>query len=195
MTASETQGEGGQAGGRRLWLFLPLVGFAALAALFLVRLQAGDPSQIPSVLINKPTPHFALPPLAPENGGGLSDADLAKGVHVVNVWASWCGPCRLEHPLLMQLAQDKRIEVDGINYKDVPENARGFLGVLGDPFARIGADREGSTAIDWGVYGVPETFIVRDGVITHKFIGPLSEERLAGDLKPAIDKALGETVQ
>ncbi|HWT30214.1 MAG TPA: DsbE family thiol:disulfide interchange protein [Propylenella sp.] len=177
--------------GRRLWVFLPLAGFLALAALFYVRLGAGDPSVIPSALLDKPVPDFSLPPIVDRQGKGLSDESLAEGVHVVNIWASWCGPCRLEHPILMRLAGDKRFTLVGINYKDVPENATRFLGALGNPFAAIGADRQGTTGIDWGVYGVPETFIVKDGVIVHKFIGPLSEQGLASDFLPALEKALG----
>ena len=175
-----------------MWLLIPLVGFLALAGLFYFRLGAGDPSRIPSALINKPVPEFTLPPIEQGKGAGLSTADLATGVHVVNVWASWCVPCRAEHPLLMQLASDKRFTVVGINYKDVPENAQRFLGALGDPFAAIGADRDGKVGIDWGVYGVPETFVVKDGIILHKFIGPLSEDGLATDLMPAIEKALNK---
>ena len=135
-------------------------------------------------------PDFSLPPIEAGADTGLSSADLSKGVHLVNVWASWCGPCRLEHPILMQFAADRRFDLVGINYKDVPENAQRFLGTLGDPFAKIGADRDGKTGIDWGVYGVPETFVVKDGIIVHKFIGPLSEEGLKSDLMPAIEKAL-----
>jgi cytochrome c biogenesis protein CcmG/thiol:disulfide interchange protein DsbE len=175
---------------RRAWLLLPLVAFLALVALFYFRLGAGDPSRIPSALLNKPVPDFSLPPIDAGQGAGLADEDLAKGVHVVNVWASWCGPCRLEHPILMQLSADTRFEVIGINYKDVPENAQRFLGALGNPFGKVGADRDGKTGIDWGVYGVPETFIVKDGIIVHKFIGPLSEAGLASDFMPAIEAAL-----
>jgi len=175
---------------RRLWRFLPLLAFLALAALFFVRLGAGDPSRLPSALINKPVPDFELAALSP-GGEGLRDEALASGVHVVNIWASWCGPCRLEHPILMQLAADPRFTMVGINQKDVPENARRFLGALGDPFDRVGADRTGSVSIDWGVYGVPETFIVKDGVIVHKHVGPLSEETLARDFMPALERALG----
>lgn len=175
---------------RRLWLFLPLLVFLALAALFFLRLGAGDPSRLPSALINKPVPDFDLAALAP-GGEGLTDEALASGVHVVNIWASWCGPCRLEHPILMQLAADSRFTMVGINQKDVPENARRFLGALGDPFDRIGADRTGSVSIDWGVYGVPESFIVKDGIIVHKHVGPLSEETLARDFMPALERALG----
>ena len=176
----------------RLWLFLPLLGFLALAALFFFRLGAGDPSRIPSALLNKAVPDFSLPAIVEGQGEGLSDEALLRGVHVVNVWASWCGPCRLEHPILMRLAQDERFQVVGVNYKDVPENAVRFLGALGNPFARIGADRQGATAIDWGVYGVPETFIVKDGVIIHKFVGPLSEPGLTADFEPALERALAD---
>lgn len=177
---------------RQLLLLVPLLIFLTLAALFYYRLGSGDPSRIPSALLNKPVPSFDLPPIEEGKGSGLASGDLAEGVHVVNVWASWCGPCRLEHPILMRLAEDKRFELDGINYKDLPENAARFMGALGDPFARIGADRTGAVGIDWGVYGVPETFIVRDGVIVHKFIGPLSEEGLKSDFVPALEKALGQ---
>jgi len=178
---------------RRIWLLLPLAAFLVLVALFYFRLGAGDPSRVPSALLNKPVPEFALPSMLGGQSVGLDSGDLSIGVHVVNVWASWCGPCRLEHPILMKLADDRRFEVVGINYKDVPENAERFLGALGNPFAKIGADRDGKTGINWGVYGVPETFVVKDGVIVHKFIGPLSEEGLAKDLMPAIEKALGAT--
>jgi cytochrome c biogenesis protein CcmG/thiol:disulfide interchange protein DsbE len=176
---------------RRLWLLLPLALFLALAGLFAVRLGAGgDPSRVPSALIGKPIPAFALPPIEASDGAGLSAADLAHGLYLVNVWASWCAPCRLEHPLLLQLATDKRFTLVGINYKDEPGNAQRYLGTFGDPFARVGADRSGKVGIDWGVYGVPETFVVKDGIIRHKFIGPLTEDGVANDLLPAITQAL-----
>jgi len=175
---------------RRIWLLVPLAVFLALAALFYFRLGAGDPSRIPSAILGKAVPDFALPPIREGAGPGLSDEDLAEGVHVVNIWASWCGPCRLEHPILTRLSEDGRFALAGINYKDAPDNATRFLGALGNPYDRIGADREGTAAIDWGVYGVPETFIVKDGVIVHKFIGPLSEEGLEADFLPALEKAL-----
>ncbi len=188
----ESESRDAAAMSRRLTLLLPLAVFLALAALFYFRLGAGDPSTIPSALLDKPVPDFSLPPIVEGQGHGLSDEALAKGVHVVNVWASWCGPCRLEHPILMRLAADRRYDLVGINQKDVPENATRFLGALGNPFAAVGADRHGATSIDWGVYGVPETFIVKDGIIVHKFIGPLSEETLAADFLPALEKALGK---
>ena len=137
-------------GQRRIWLLLPLVAFLALVGLFYFRLGAGDPSRVPSALLNKPVPDFSLPALEEGQGSGLSAEDLATGVHVVNIWASWCGPCRLEHPILMRLAEDKRFQLVGINYKDVPENAARFMGALGNPFEKIGADRGGKIGIDWG---------------------------------------------
>jgi cytochrome c biogenesis protein CcmG, thiol:disulfide interchange protein DsbE len=163
----------------RLLYLLPALVFAALALLFLIRLFGGDPSRIPSALIGRPVPAFTLEPLpslvqAGQPVPGLSDADLKGRVTVVNVWASWCGPCRQEHPMLIALAKNPSVRVVGINYKDNPENARRFLGALGNPFAAVGVDPSGRTAIDWGVYGVPETFIVGpDGTIRHKHIGPL----------------------
>jgi len=172
--------------GVRLLHLAPVLVFAALAALFLVRLYAGDPSRVPSALIGRPVPAFSLAPLpglatAGQPVPGLSDADLESGrVTVVNIWASWCAPCRQEHPVLMDLAKDPSIRVVGINYKDNPENARRFLGQLGNPFSAVGVDPSGRTAIDWGVYGVPETFVVGpDGAIRHKHIGPLLPGHLA----------------
>lgn len=170
----------------RLLYLLPVLAFGALALLFLLRLSSGDPSQVPSALIGRSVPSFALDPLPGlvaqgQPVPGLSDADLKEGrVTIVNVWASWCGPCRQEHPLLMELARDPSVRVVGIAYKDNSENARRFLGALGNPFAAVGIDPNGRAAIDWGVYGVPETFLVGpDGTIRHKQIGPLSPEILA----------------
>ena len=179
----------------RWLLFLPFVAFAGLAALFLIRLYAGDASLLPSALIGRPAPHFDLPPLAGMSTPGLSDADLRQGrVSVVNVFASWCVPCHAEHPVLMELARDPqvkdRVALVGIAYKDEPENARRFLGQGGNPFARIGVDASGRTGIDFGVYGVPETYVVRgDGTIAYRFVGPLSEQSLRQVLLPQITAA------
>ncbi len=170
----------------RLLYVLPVIVFMGLALLFFVRLFAGDPSRLPSALIGRPAPAFALPALPGlmEAGvpvPGLSGEDLKGRVTIVNVWASWCGPCRQEHPALMDLAKDPSIRVVGINYKDQAENARRFLGGLGNPFKAVGVDANGRTAIDWGVYGVPETFIVGpDGTIRHRHLGPLLPEQLPG---------------
>ncbi len=170
--------------GTRVLFLLPVLIFLGLALLFGVRLFAGDPSKVPSALIGRPVPTFALPPLPglAEAGApipGLSAEDLKGRVTVVNVWASWCGPCREEHPALMELAKDPGFRVVGINYKDQPENARRFLGALGNPFKAVGVDASGRAAIDWGVYGVPETFVIGpDGTIRHKHIGPILPEQL-----------------
>jgi cytochrome c biogenesis protein CcmG, thiol:disulfide interchange protein DsbE len=178
-------------------ILLPLILFSAIAALFLVRLFAGDDSRLPSALIGQAVPHFDLPPIAGLSGHpGLSDADLRQGhVTLVNIFASWCIPCHQEHPILLQLAHDPTLEragvrIVGIAYKDNPENIRRFLGEAGDPYARIGADTSGRTGIDFGVYGVPETYIVRgDGKIAYKFVGPMSEDAISSTILPQIEKA------
>jgi cytochrome c biogenesis protein CcmG/thiol:disulfide interchange protein DsbE len=169
---------------------IPVVVFALLAVLFGIGL-GGDPKNIPSVLVGKPVPAFELAPVEGLNVSGFSTADLKKGdVAVVNVWASWCVPCRDEHPLLVALSKRTDIKLYGINNKDEPENARRFLTTLGQPFAAIGADRDGRASIDWGVYGVPETFIVDGtGLIRYKWIGPLTPEGLAGAFSAEIEKA------
>jgi cytochrome c biogenesis protein CcmG/thiol:disulfide interchange protein DsbE len=180
--------------------FLPLALFAALAGLFLFRLFAGDASRIPSALIGKPAPNFELPALdGLKETPGLSTADLKKGhVSLINIFASWCAPCRHEHPVLMSLKRDERLkamglEVYGLSYKDEPANALGFLQAEGNPFERVGVDPAGRTAIDFGVYGVPETFIVKgDGTIAYKFIGPLTPSAVASTLIPEIEKAMGK---
>ena len=167
----------------RLIFVLPALVFIGLTVLFAVQLTSGrNPAELPSVLINKPVPVFSLAPLEGLTAGGkpvpgFSNEDLKGRVTVVNVWASWCAPCRQEHPLLVDLAKDPSIRVVGINQKDKPENARRFLGALGNPYAAVGVDPNGRASIDWGVYGVPETFIVGpDGTIRHKHIGPLTPE-------------------
>jgi cytochrome c biogenesis protein CcmG/thiol:disulfide interchange protein DsbE len=184
---------------RRLLVLLPLVAFLALAALFFYRLGSGDPSRIPSALIGREAPPTDLPAVAglERNGQpvpGIVPADFKGAVTILNVWASWCVPCRDEAALLMKLAGDKRIRLVGINYKDQADNARRFLGRYGNPFAASGVDASGRAAIEWGVYGVPETFIVgRDGRIAYKLVGPLTPENLERVVKPEIEKALAGT--
>ena len=176
----------------RLSTIVPVAVFAALAAVFAVYLhQIGsgskDASDVPSALIGKPAPQFDLPPIE-GMAGGLETADLRGGVALVNVFASWCAPCYQEHPLLMRLAR-AGVAIYGINVKDEPEAARGFLDRLGDPYRRIGADRNGRVSIDWGVYGYPETFILdRAGRIRYKHVGPI----LAHDLETRILPLLEE---
>jgi cytochrome c biogenesis protein CcmG, thiol:disulfide interchange protein DsbE len=180
----------------RRWLaFLPLAAFAVLAALLFVRLYAGDPARLPSALIGHSAPPLTLPGL--DGGPGLAGADLRQGhVSVVNVFASWCEPCHLEHENLMALATDpalraKGVAIYGVAQKDSPENVRRFLGTKGDPYAKIGLDADGRAGIDWGVYGVPETYIVKgDGVIAYKVVGPITAEALESEVKPQILRAM-----
>jgi cytochrome c biogenesis protein CcmG/thiol:disulfide interchange protein DsbE len=181
---------------RRLGVLIPLVLFLALVGLFYFRLYAGDPSKLPSALIGREAPDFSLPPLTGLSGlggaiPGLSRADLGNGhVTVVNVFASWCAPCRDEHPLLEKLAAMNRVRLVGIAYKDEPKNTLGFLNEMGNPFTAVGVDEKGRAAIDWGVYGVPETFVIgKDGRIAYKHIGPLTEASFTDVLLPEIGKA------
>lgn len=182
---------------RRLIAFLPLAIFAILSIAFLSRIFGGDPARLPSALIGKKVPEFSLPALpgATQAGApvpGFSSADLAKPekLALVNVFASWCAPCREEHPLLMALAKDPRLAIYGINQKDRPENARRFLESLGNPYRAIGVDADGRASIEWGVYGVPETFLVdRRGMIVFKWVGPLTPESIRKALEPAIAAA------
>jgi cytochrome c biogenesis protein CcmG, thiol:disulfide interchange protein DsbE len=180
---------------RVLWL-APLGIFLGLVVLFLIQLNAGDPSFIPSALIGHQAPQTPLPPIAGlERDGapvpGIAPVDFKGAVTVVNVWASWCVPCHDEAPLLSQLGNDTRFRLVGINYKDDPDNARRFLGRYGDPFVAAGADQSGRVAIDWGVYGVPETFVIgRDSRIAYKLVGPITPENYDSALKPQIEKAL-----
>jgi cytochrome c biogenesis protein CcmG/thiol:disulfide interchange protein DsbE len=174
---------------------LPLIVFAALAALLFVRLFAGDASRIPSALIGQSAPALDLPGL--DGAPGLADADLRQGhVTLVNIFASWCVPCHEEHEFLMALAADaalkaKGVVLVGVAQKDSPENIRRFLGAGGDPYAKVGLDGDGRAGIDWGVYGVPETFVVKgDGAIAFKLVGPIDAATLESVLKPEIAKAM-----
>ena len=155
---------------------IPVFLFAAVVVALGVGLTL-KPRDIPSALIDQPIPEFELPPLAGKNNG-LSSEHLRTGdVQVVNVFASWCLPCREEHPFLMDLAKSGKVQLNGINYKDRPEKVAKWLADVGDPFARIGADEDGRVSIDWGVYGVPETFIVDGaGRIRMKYLGPLNND-------------------
>lgn len=185
--------------GRRFALAaLPLVAFLALGALLLARLSAGDSSRIPSALLGHPAPKLQLVGL--DGGAGLTDADLRTGhVKLVNIFASWCQPCHVEHEYLMALAADadlkaKGVAIYGIAQKDSAENIRGFLNGAGDPYVKVGLDPDNRAGIDWGVYGVPETFVVRaDGIIAYKFVGPLDAQSIENTLKPEILKAAGQS--
>jgi cytochrome c biogenesis protein CcmG/thiol:disulfide interchange protein DsbE len=181
---------------RRIGLaLLPLVVFLGLATLLFVRLFSGDASRIPSALIGQAAPSLNLPGL--EGGAGLADADLRAGhVTLVNIFASWCQPCHVEHEYLLGLAGDadlkaKGVALVGVAQKDSAENIRRFLGAAGNPYAKIGMDKDGRAGIDWGVYGVPETFIVRgDGVIAYKVVGEITPDNLDSVVKPEILKAM-----
>jgi len=183
---------------RTILVMLPLVIFVGLAALFYIRLWAGDVSRIPSALIGQQAPKTDLPPLAglERNGKpipGLNSADFIGNVTLVNVWASWCIPCADEVQYLDRLAKDKRFRLVGINYKDAPDNARRFLNRYGNPFVASGTDQSGRGSIDWGVYGVPENFVIgKDGRIAYKLVGPVTAENIDAVLRPEIEKALAQ---
>jgi cytochrome c biogenesis protein CcmG/thiol:disulfide interchange protein DsbE len=177
---------------RRLFYILPAAVFVLTAGIFAWMLYQGqfmgrDPSALPSALIDKPAPEFTLPPLR-DGGPGLSTADLVGQITVVNVFASWCVPCKAEHPLLMRLREEGAAALFGLNYKDEREDAITWLDSLGDPYDRIGADRDGRVAIDWGVYGVPETFILGgEGRIRYKHVGPISPADYEAVILPIIE--------
>ncbi len=170
---------------------LPPIAFAAIAGLFLSGLFRDDPDALPSTLVGQPAPSVAVEPL-----GGLTpftDALLKEpGPKLVNFWASWCAPCRVEHPQLMAL-QAEGLKIYGVNYKDDPVKGRRFLDELGDPFEGVGADREGRMALDWGVYGIPETFVIDgNGIILLRFAGPVTDVILQHRIRPALAEALAE---
>ena len=179
---------------RRPWLILaPLLMFCAMAVLFAFALTKGDPSKLPLALIGRQAPPLELTAIEGVQDGAhpvplLTSQTLQQGqVTVVNFWASWCLPCIEEHPLLIELAEKTKVPVVGVNYKDAAANARRFLGRYGNPFAAIGADTSGRTAIEWGVYGMPETFIVdAEGRVAYKHVGPISRDTLDRTILPTI---------
>lgn len=175
----------------RLLGLVPLSIFALLAGAFYWGLWNKE-DRLPSTLIGKPAPEFALPPID-GRGEGLATADLLGEVSIVNVWASWCIPCRVEMPLLVELAKTGTVPIHGINYRDAPTGARAFLQDLGDPYDRIGADRNARVAIEWGVYGLPETFVIdAQGRIAYKHVGPFDRKLLEQDILPVVRRLQSE---
>ena len=171
---------------RRLIFPVPLLLFAALSGYFAIALFSGrDPRELPSALLDKPAPAFDLPSLT--EGERLSSAALRGQVVVLNIFASWCGPCRVEHPLLLRLARDEKVLLVGIAYKDRPEDSRRFLAELGNPYRMTGIDRDGRVGIDFGLYGVPETYVIdRQGHIRKRFVGALTPALLDRELLPLL---------
>ncbi|MBL1405182.1 MAG: DsbE family thiol:disulfide interchange protein [Hyphomicrobiales bacterium] len=184
-------------GVKKFLALIPLFVFLALAGIFYKQLVGGGSTrELPSALIGKPAPIINLPILAGLKINGAQvpalSGDVFKGkVTVLNVFASWCGPCRIEHPQLMELSKDSRIQMAALNYKDAPENALRFLGQLGNPYTIVGVDEKGRAAIEWGVYGVPETYVIgKDGIIRFKHVGPISDVILNEKMKPLIEQLL-----
>lgn len=175
----------------RLSALIPAGLFILVAGFFLIAIYRGDPSQVPSALIGRHVPDFTLAPVEGLDLPGLASGDFGQGKPaIVNVFASWCVPCRQEHPVLVELKRIAGVPLYAINYKDSPEAARRFLGELGNPYERIGADRAGRTSIDWGVYGVPETYIVDgEGRIAYKHVGPLTPQIVSEKILPALKAA------
>ena len=172
---------------KSLKFIVPLVVFALLVGFFAVGLTR-DPREVPSPLIGKPVPQFGLPPVKGRTLG-LATRDLKGEVSLVNVFASWCTACRDEHSLLMRMSRDELVAIHGLNYKDRPQDAERWLNELGDPYVRTGADVSGRVGIDWGVYGVPETFVVdREGRIAYKHIGVLTPKALEEKILPLVEK-------
>ena len=175
-------------------MILPILLFGLLGVVFYWGLWNND-DRLPSTLIGRPIPEFALPPIEGRQDG-LASANLQDQVSLVNVWASWCVPCRTENPLLVDLAEAGTVPIYGINYKDDAEEALGFLEELGDPFTRIGADLSGRVAIDWGVYGIPETFVIdAAGRVAYKHVGPFNRQILEEDILPVVRKLQREAGQ
>ena len=197
MTESAPQSAGGGAPNdseRRpasaFWRFAPLLLFVAIGAVFAYRLYAPASDTLESALLTRPAPDFELPALR-EGEPPLTGADLRRGeVSVVNLWASWCAPCRVEHPELMRLSQRDDVTVFGVAYRDKPDASRAMLTQLGDPFAKIGVDENGQAALKWGIEGVPETFVISgDGRVVYKHTGPIVNDDYVAKILPAIKAA------
>lgn len=172
----------------RLMFLMPIAAFAGIAVAFAIGLTL-NPRELPSALLGKTVPEFELPPVRGRNLG-LSSNDLKSSMSLVNVFASWCVECRAEHPLLMKISKEGTVPIHGLNYKDQPDDAAEWLDTLGDPYTRTGADLSGRISIDWGVYGVPETFVVnQEGVIVHKHIGALSQQEFDDEILPLLNAA------
>jgi cytochrome c biogenesis protein CcmG, thiol:disulfide interchange protein DsbE len=174
---------------KRLFYLVPVVIFVGLAWLLYIGLFQGPPSLLPSPLVGKPAPDISLPALDAE-AQNFNRAELGQGRPIiVNFWASWCVPCRLEHSTLQALAARKGVTLYGVDYKDKPEDGRAFLSELGNPFGKINEDRDGRVSIDWGVTGVPETFVIDSkGIIRVHYAGPLNEQELERLILPALEK-------
>lgn len=202
-TGHEPNGTDGRSSKRRLFLFVPFLLLLGLAVLSFFRISAlehdGAADELPNVLAGKPAPHISLPLLFAPAGeedkllfdsAAFTNAGQNGKVRLVNFWGSWCPPCRQEHPFLMSLANNPDFELIGINYKDSRENAGRFLSNFGNPFAQIGYDAKGRAAIDWGVYGPPETFILsKSGIILYRFVGPMNEASFREKILPVILRA------
>jgi cytochrome c biogenesis protein CcmG/thiol:disulfide interchange protein DsbE len=172
---------------RRLFFLAPMLAFLGLLVYFALPLiRHTDPSLVASPLIDKPAPAFSLPPL-PGRQHGLDSADLKGQVQIVNIFASWCVPCRAEAGELMALARDHHVTIRGIAYEDKPGNTETYLSEVGDPYASIGMDSDGRVAIDWGAYGVPETYIIdAEGRIRFKHVAPITEQDIEQTILPAL---------
>jgi cytochrome c biogenesis protein CcmG, thiol:disulfide interchange protein DsbE len=178
-----------KAGLRNLLFILPVLLFIALAGYFALALRSGDPHELPSALLNKEAPYFALAGL---DGSGITRDGLKGGPVLINFFASWCVPCRIEHPLLMRLAEHDHLPLYGIDYKDQPADAQKLLAQFGDPYRAIGMDRDGHVGLDFGVYGVPETYVLDStGHIRKRFVGPLTAQQVNDELLPLL-RQLGQ---
>jgi len=175
---------------KRLLFLLPLAVFLGMSVYFAIGLTK-DPRIIPSALIDQPVPDFDLPPLRPGKLG-LASVNLKGQVAIVNVFASWCVPCRAEHPLWMKLSEVGEVPIHGINWKDQRKAAVNWLTELGDPYSRVGFDGENKVGVEWGVYGVPETYVIdREGRIRYKHVGPLFKETYSQVIEPLLKDLRG----